>query len=163
TYSTAGTYTAMLTVTGPGGSATKTATISVTTTTSPPVAAFSATPTIGPAPLLVMFTDTSTGSISTWAWSFGDGTSSTARSPQHEYATVGSYTVTLTVSGPGGTNNVTKSEAITVTTDPTGLVGAYSFDEGSGTTVTDVSGAGNNGTIKGAKWTTQGKFGGALS
>jgi hypothetical protein len=113
--------------------------------------------------LLVTFTDTSTGTISTWAWSFGDGTTSTARSPQHQYTAVGSYTVSLTVSGPGGTNTVTKSKAITVTTNPMGLVGAYSFDEGSGTTATDVSGAGNNGTIKGATWTTQGKFGGALS
>jgi glucose/arabinose dehydrogenase len=44
-----------------------------------------------------------------------------------------------------------------------GLVAAYSFDEGTGSTVTDSSGNGNTGTIHGATWTTQGKFGSALS
>src|SRR5215467_13558651 len=45
----------------------------------------------------------------------------------------------------------------------TGLVAAYGFDEGSGTTVTDASGNGNNGTITNATWATAGKFGKALS
>src|SRR5262245_44994568 len=44
-----------------------------------------------------------------------------------------------------------------------GLVAAYSMDQGSGTSVPDVSGTGNNGTITGATWTTSGRFGGALS
>ena len=44
----------------------------------------------------------------------------------------------------------------------TGLVAAYSFDAGSGTVLTDVSGNGNNGTITNATWTTSGKYGGAL-
>jgi chitodextrinase len=44
----------------------------------------------------------------------------------------------------------------------TGLVAAYSFNEGSGTTVNDASGNGNNGTISGATWTTAGKYGSAL-
>ena len=45
---------------------------------------------------------------------------------------------------------------------PSGLVAAYAFDEGSGTTVTDASGNGNNGTITNATWSTAGKFGKAL-
>ena len=45
---------------------------------------------------------------------------------------------------------------------PSGLVAAYGFDEGSGTTVTDASGNGNNGTITNATWSTAGKFGKAL-
>jgi chitodextrinase len=44
-----------------------------------------------------------------------------------------------------------------------GLVAAYGFDEGSGTTVTDASGNGNNGTISGATWSTTGKYGDALN
>ncbi|HEV2320108.1 MAG TPA: LamG-like jellyroll fold domain-containing protein, partial [Verrucomicrobiae bacterium] len=44
-----------------------------------------------------------------------------------------------------------------------GLVAAYSFDEGTGNTVTDLSGNGNNGTIGTATWTLSGKYGGALS
>jgi chitodextrinase len=43
-----------------------------------------------------------------------------------------------------------------------GLVAAYSFNEGTGTVVTDASGNGNNGTISGATWTTSGKYGNAL-
>ena len=44
-----------------------------------------------------------------------------------------------------------------------GLVAAYSFDEGSGSTVADSSGNGNTGTISGATWTAAGKYGSALS
>jgi Concanavalin A-like lectin/glucanases superfamily/Fibronectin type III domain len=43
-----------------------------------------------------------------------------------------------------------------------GLVAAYKFDEGSGTTVTDASGLGNHGTISGATRTTSGRYGRAL-
>jgi CubicO group peptidase (beta-lactamase class C family) len=46
------------------------------------------------------FTDTSTdsdGSIAAWNWTFGDGSTSTARNPSHTFATVGTYTVALTV------------------------------------------------------------------
>ena len=42
------------------------------------------------------------------------------------------------------------------------LVAAYAFDEGSGTTVADSSGNGNNGTVANATWTATGKFGQAL-
>ena len=42
------------------------------------------------------------------------------------------------------------------------LVAAYSFSEGAGTSVTDVSGHGNTGTIGSATWTTAGKYGMAL-
>ena len=40
---------------------------------------------------------------------------------------------------------------------------AYSLDENSGTTVTDNSGNGNGGTIFGAAWSSQGRYGSALS
>ena len=46
--------------------------------------------------------------------------------------------------------------------NPAALVAAYGFDEGSGTTLTDASGNGNNGTITNATWSTSGKFGKAL-
>src|SRR5215467_13941040 len=44
-----------------------------------------------------------------------------------------------------------------------GLIAAYGFNEGSGTTLTDLSGHNLNGTIVGATWTTGGKYGSALS
>jgi Concanavalin A-like lectin/glucanases superfamily/Domain of unknown function (DUF1929)/Bacterial Ig domain len=46
---------------------------------------------------------------------------------------------------------------------PAGLVAAYSFNEGSGSTAADTSGKGNGGTLAGATWTTAGRNGGALS
>jgi hypothetical protein len=42
-------------------------------------------------------------------------------------------------------------------------VAAYGFEEGSGTSVSDVSGNGHAGTISGASRTAQGRFGAALS
>jgi hypothetical protein len=44
-----------------------------------------------------------------------------------------------------------------------GLVAAYGFNEGSGTSVADASGNAHTGAISGATWSTQGKFGNALS
>ena len=44
-----------------------------------------------------------------------------------------------------------------------GLVAAYSFNEGSGTVLNDLSGNNLTGTIVGAAWTTSGKYGNALS
>ena len=42
------------------------------------------------------------------------------------------------------------------------LVASYAFDEGSGTTVADSSGNGNNGTVANTTWTPSGKYGPAL-
>jgi len=68
------------------------------------------------------------------------------------------YTITDTL-GASATATVT----VTVLPDRTAsLVAAYNFNEGSGTTVTDASGHNNTGTLSRAKWTTAGKFGGAL-
>jgi glucose/arabinose dehydrogenase len=46
---------------------------------------------------------------------------------------------------------------------PPGLVAAYGFNEGSGATTADASGNSHTGTISGAAWSTQGRFGNALS
>lgn len=42
------------------------------------------------------------------------------------------------------------------------LVAAYNFDAGSGSEVSDISGNGHTGRIRGATWTDRGRFGGAL-
>ena len=52
---------------------------------------------------------------------------------------------------------------MTVNNTTLGLVAAYSFDEGTGATLVDRTGQGRTGTLAGATWTTQGRFGGALS
>ena len=116
-YSAAGTYTVNLTVTGPGGSNTQTRTNYIAVTAlAPPVAQFTGTPTSGQGPLTVSFTNTSTGSITSYAWTFGDGTTSTAANPVKAYSAAGNYTVSLTVTGPGGSNTQTRTNYITVTT-----------------------------------------------
>jgi fibronectin type 3 domain-containing protein len=54
------------------------------------------------------------------------------------------------------------SNAASATTGALGVVAAYSFDEGAGTTVADSSGNGNTGTISNATWAAAGKYGAAL-
>ena len=81
---------------------------------SAPSANFSANKSTGAAPLAVTFTSTSSGTITGYSWNFGDGTSSTAQNPAHSYSTAGTYTVILSVSGPGGSNSLTKAGYITV-------------------------------------------------
>jgi PKD repeat protein len=81
--------------------------------TAPPVAGFTGAPTSGTAPLPVTFTDASTGSITSRTWTFGDGGTSTAANPSHTYAAAGTYTVSLTVTGPGGSNTLTRTNYVT--------------------------------------------------
>jgi PKD repeat protein len=116
----AGTYTVTLIVSGSGGSSTNTKTsYIVATNPPPPVAVFSGTPTNGVASLTVTFTDSSTGSISNRYWDFGDGATSntTTTTMNHSYA-AGIYTVTLTVSGLGGTNTYTRTSYIVSANPP---------------------------------------------
>ncbi len=55
-----------------------------------------------------IFTDASTGEITSFAWDFGDGGASTQKNPAHTYATGAVYTVEHTVSGPGGSDTISK-------------------------------------------------------
>ena len=73
----------------------------------------------------------------------------------------GSATITVTVSD--GALTASDTFVLTVSAQSAGLVAAYGFNEGTGTTVTDASGNGNNGTIGTATWTTVGKYGNALT
>lgn len=131
-YQSAGSYTVSLTVTGPGGPDTETKENYITVTAPPPpVAGFSGSPTSGDAPLAVQFTDESTGSITNWSWNFGDGESSTEQNPSHTYENAGLYTVSLTVTGPGGSDEEIKGDYITVTT-PAAPVAAFSGSPTSG-------------------------------
>jgi PKD repeat protein len=116
TYQNTGTYTVSLTVAGPGGSNTKTIEDYIQVTTPVPVANFTAEPRSGNSPLTVQFTGTSTGNITSRLWNFGDETTSNEKYPSHTYQNTGSYTVSLTVTGPGGSNTKTIEDYIQVTT-----------------------------------------------
>ena len=77
-------------------------------------AEFKASRTSGPPPLIVNFTDQSTGDVTSWSWDFGDGSTSSVQNPSHAYQELGSYTVSLTVSGAGGSDTETKTDYINV-------------------------------------------------
>jgi len=86
-----------------------------------PVAGYTAVPLSGFAPLEVKFSDASTGTGPlTYAWDFNnDGiTDNTTQSPSYTYATAGTYTVNLTVTGPGGSDYELKTNYITVNSVP---------------------------------------------
>jgi PKD repeat protein len=117
-YVEAGLYTVSLTVTGPGGTDTHTRTDYININHAPPTADFSGDPTAGIPPLTVSFTDLSTDSVNTWLWNFGDGQTSIVQYPSHVYEDPGSYSVSLTVTGPGGNDNETKSSYILVSDLP---------------------------------------------
>ncbi len=54
----------------------------------------------------------SSGSISTYSWTFGDGSTASGAVVSHAYAFAGTYPVTLTVSGPGGSASETTQAVI---------------------------------------------------
>ena len=67
-----------------------------------PVASFNL-PTNGCTPHFIQFENTSTDANS-FVWEFGDGSISTKRNPFYTYFEEGTFSITLTVSGPGGSD-----------------------------------------------------------
>ncbi|MGD9092662.1 MAG: PKD domain-containing protein [Anaerolineales bacterium] len=112
-FNTPGVYTVTLTVAGPSAGDTEVKPAFITVY-EPVKADFSARPVIGTPPLEVNFTNTSTGDYSDWTWIFHDSSTSTEVSPSREYTTTGVYTVTLLVSGPGGTDTLVVPNAVSV-------------------------------------------------
>ncbi|GAA2148819.1 hypothetical protein GCM10009760_41310 [Kitasatospora kazusensis] len=122
TYSSAGTYTATLTVTdsaSPANTATSQVTTTVNAVGNPLAATASGTPTSGQVPLTVAFTGTGTGGTPaySYSWNFGDGTTGTTQNPSHTYSTPGTYTATLTVTDSASPPN-TATSTVTLTASP---------------------------------------------
>lgn len=92
--------------------------VSATVAYPAPVAGLAADVVVGTAPLTVSFADRSTGLVAGWNWQFGDDTGATVQSPRHTYTAAGTYSVTLTVTGPGGTSGTTQTGYIQVLTPP---------------------------------------------
>jgi PKD repeat protein len=124
TYAATGTYTVSLTVSNPAGSNTQTTDITVYAT---PQANFSA-PAQAEEEQTVTLTDLSTGADS-WKWDFGDGTTKrwdTDTRPAngkvtHTYSIAGTYTVSLEISGPRGSNTQTKTITVLAPPAPEGF------------------------------------------
>jgi len=93
----------------------KVTTAALTAKYTAPTAAFTEIPSTIDAGQSVAFdASTSTGSITSYAWDFGDGASGSGKTTSHIYATAGTYTATLTVDGPMGSD--TETATITVKT-----------------------------------------------
>ncbi|HMG35079.1 MAG TPA: glycoside hydrolase family 44 protein [Blastocatellia bacterium] len=140
-YSSAGSFTATLTVTDNVGSRSSTsAVINVSAPANqPPVARISASPTTGTSPLAVSFSGTGSsdpdGSISAYAWSFGDGTTASGSTTSHTYSSAGNFTATLTVTDNQG---ATSSTSVPITVSSAVVLNAPGtlVATASGTTVT---------------------------
>ena len=118
TYTRAGQFTAVLTVTDNDG-AMDTAAVVITVVDSnlPPRAEISATPVSGDLPLPVSFSgggsSDADGTIASYQWSFGDGESASGMTVEHIYAQAGTFTAVLTVTDNKGAQD-TASAVITV-------------------------------------------------
>lgn len=94
---------------------------------------FTANTTSGCSPLIVNFENQSTGTGLSYSWDLGNGNTSVSENPSASYITPGTYTISLTVTGPGGTDTETKTDYITVFTpatpnvSPSQTIGCYPF------------------------------------
>jgi len=120
-FTQSGTFEVCLTATNTWGSDTACRTITVN---SAPVADFTTNSRYACINQPVQFMDTSTGNAHTYSWNFGDGGTSNFANPTHSYASIGVYTVTLTVSNDCGSDTETKTSFISVTT---GLNADFSY------------------------------------
>lgn len=104
-------------------------------------ASFTATPVTGQAPLAVSFTDTSGGDVTGRLWQFGDGATSTQQNPSHTYAAAGTFTVSLTVTGPDGDDAATDTIIVSAAPQTTTTISQTGGGGGGGGTVTTTVGA----------------------
>lgn len=73
---------------------------------------------------LVQFIDSTSNVPMSWIWDFGDGSpTSTVQSPVHQYATSGTYTVSLIVSNVNGTDTASQPFTVTVVPQPVANAG----------------------------------------
>ena len=108
-----GSYTVTLTVTNVAGSDTETRDDYIHVF-AVPTADFSVDKTQVALAQEVHFTDQSSGDPTEWSWDFGDDTTSTEQNPSHAYSSMGSYTVTLTVTNVAGSDTEIKEDYILV-------------------------------------------------
>ena len=126
-YTTSGSFTVRLTITGATG-LTSTATTTITATApvvvalpAPPTAVISSSPTAaGPAPLTITFSGADSvaapnASIASYAWAFGDGATASAASALHTFTTAGTYTTTLIVTDNNGKTSTTNTPVVVTT------------------------------------------------
>ncbi|WP_460783888.1 PKD domain-containing protein [Microbacterium tumbae] len=132
-YASAGTYTVTLTVTDDDG-ATHSTSEEITATApvagnAPPVASFTSSVSGLSVSVDGAGSSDEDGSIASYAWDFGDDSTGSGATASHDYASAGTYTVTLTVTDDDGATHST-SEEITVegAEEPSGPLVQDEFD-----------------------------------
>ncbi len=135
-YATPGTFTVILFVKDSGSpqqTATSQKTVSVTSP--PPLAAsFSFTPSSLLVGQHVTFTGSATGGTSpyTYSWAFDDGSTGTGSTVTHSYASVGTFTVALTVKdSTSPQQTATSQQSITVSATLTALTASFTYSPSS--------------------------------
>jgi len=127
TYTSAGTFTVVLTVKDSGSpQQTVTSPQSVTVTSPPPPplsASFTFNPSSPDAGQAVSFTGSASGGVSpySYSWSFGDGGTASGSAVSHTFQSAGTYTVSLTINDSAG-QIAKSSQTITVNTRPSASI-----------------------------------------
>jgi len=120
-FETPGSHVVTLCVTDDQGATDTTIRTVVIVAEQPPTAAFSYDPAFLSVLDVVQFTDLSydeDGEVTSWTWDFGDGTASTEASPTHQYASKGTFTVTLRVTDDDGLLSTVAQTVEIVNLDP---------------------------------------------
>ena len=144
-YSSAGTYSVVLTVTDSGSpQQTATSQHSITVTGPPPAltASFTYSPSSPQTGQQTSFTASSNGGTApyTFSWNFGDGSTATGSSATHTYQSTGTFTVVLTVKDTGSPQQTTTTQqSITVTSPPPPLATSFTYSPSSPQTGQQVS------------------------
>ncbi|TMI54860.1 PKD domain-containing protein [Candidatus Bathyarchaeota archaeon] len=131
-YSSAGSYTATLTIIDssvPPQSTTSQQTITVRNP--PPLSAsFTFTPSSPQAGQQITFTGTATGGTSpySFSWTFGDNSTGTGTTASHTYSSAGSYRVALTVQDNSASQQTaTSQQTVFVSSPPSTLNGSFTY------------------------------------
>lgn len=151
TYTTPGSYTAVLTVTDNTGQ-THSQSVDITAVDpaagAPPVAIFTAAPSTGVAPLSVTFDGSQSydpeGGTLTYRWEWGDGTANgSGVGAGHSYQTAGSFIARLVVTDPTG---LTGSATVTIETTPLScqITSAHFENPANDTVVNDIQVSSSN-------------------
>jgi PKD repeat protein len=150
-FSAVGSYSIKLVVTGSGGADSLTKTNLIVVNSGIPKVRFGVSQTSGADSLNAQFFDSSTGTITERLWKFGDGSTSTEKNPLHLYDSIGSFTVSLKISGPGGKDSIVKTNYISIT--PTKARANFSAAPDSGAKPLSVQFIdSSSGTISGRIW-----------
>ena len=145
-------FSVSLTVEGPGGADVieYIDLISVIPITFPPVSNFTANTQVSFGD--VEFTAQANGQVDSYSWDFGDENTSSDQNPLHSYSEAGTYSVSLTVSGPTGSDTETKTDYIQILSPETVIAG---FELASSSGITPFTAMFTNismGSIEGYQW-----------